>query len=44
MQFDAPAVLLLAPLIGGAAWFAAAWARRVRLQRAAVRVRSMRVP
>jgi Ca-activated chloride channel family protein len=35
MEFDAPAVLLLAPVIGGVAWFTAAWARRVRLQRAA---------
>jgi Ca-activated chloride channel homolog len=35
MEFDAPAVLLLAPVIGGVVWFAAAWARRVRLQRAA---------
>jgi Ca-activated chloride channel family protein len=34
MEFDAPAVLLLAPVIGGVVWFAAAWARRVRLQRA----------
>jgi Ca-activated chloride channel family protein len=35
MNFDAPAVLLIAPLIGGVVWFAAAWARRVRLRRAA---------
>lgn len=35
MNFDAPAVLLLAPLVGGAVWFGAAWARRVRLRRAA---------
>jgi Ca-activated chloride channel homolog len=35
MSFDAPVVLLLAPLLGGATWFAAAWARRVRLRRAA---------
>jgi Ca-activated chloride channel family protein len=34
MVFDAPGVLLLAPLIGGVVWFAAAWARRVRLSRA----------
>jgi Ca-activated chloride channel family protein len=34
MAFDAPGVLLLAPLIGGAVWFAAAWARRVRVGRA----------
>jgi Ca-activated chloride channel homolog len=36
MTFDAPGVLALAPLIGGAAWFAAAWARGVRLRRAAL--------
>jgi Ca-activated chloride channel family protein len=36
MTFDAPVVLLVAPLVGGAAWFAAAWARRVRLRRAAL--------
>jgi len=35
MAFDAPVVLLLAPLLGGAVWFAAAWARRVRVRRAA---------
>ena len=35
MTFDAPVVLLLAPLLGGAVWFAAAWARRVRVRRAA---------
>ncbi len=35
MTFDAPIVLLLAPLLGGAVWFAAAWARRVRVRRAA---------
>jgi Ca-activated chloride channel family protein len=35
MQFDAPMVLLLAPVIGGLVWFVAAWARRVRLRRAA---------
>jgi len=34
MIFDAPVVLALAPLVGGAAWFAAAWARRVRIRRA----------
>ena len=34
MTFDAPFVLALAPLIGGAVWFAAAWARRVRVRRA----------
>jgi Ca-activated chloride channel family protein len=36
MSFDAPVVLALAPLIGGAMWFAAAWARRVRIRRAAL--------
>lgn len=36
MSFDAPVVLALAPLVGGAVWFAAAWARRVRLRRAAL--------
>src|SRR5205809_655138 len=36
MSFDAPVVLALAPLIGGAGWFAAAWARRVRIRRAAL--------
>lgn len=35
MSFDAPAVLLVAPLIAGMVWFGAAWARRVRLHRAA---------
>jgi Ca-activated chloride channel family protein len=35
MQFDAPMVLLLAPMIGGLVWFVAAWARRVRIRRAA---------
>ena len=34
MTFDAPVVLALAPVIGGAVWFAAAWARRVRIRRA----------
>jgi Ca-activated chloride channel family protein len=34
MAFDAPAVLALAPVIGGFVWFVAAWARRVRLRRA----------
>src|SRR2546428_3705795 len=34
MSFDAPVVLALAPLIGGAVWFAAAWARRARIGRA----------
>lgn len=36
MTFDAPVVLALAPLIGGAVWFAAAWARRTRIRRAAL--------
>jgi len=36
MTFDAPVVLALAPVIGGAVWFAAAWARRVRIRRAAL--------
>jgi len=35
MSFDAPFVLLLAPVVGGAMWFTAAWARRVRVRRAA---------
>src|SRR5579862_4030344 len=35
MSFDAPAVLIIAPLIAGVIWFGAAWARRVRLGRAA---------
>lgn len=34
MSFDAPVVLALAPLVGGAVWFAAAWARRARVRRA----------
>src|SRR5207253_7026645 len=36
MAFDAPVVLAIAPLVGGAVWFAAAWARRVRIRRAAL--------
>src|SRR5437879_1110886 len=36
MAFDAPGVLAVAPLVGGAVWFAAAWARRVRIRRAAL--------
>ncbi|MGH7671697.1 MAG: vWA domain-containing protein [Gemmatimonadales bacterium] len=35
MTFDAPIVLALSPVVGGAVWFAAAWARRVRVRRAA---------
>jgi len=36
ITFDAPFVLALAPLVGGAAWFGAAWARRVRIRRASL--------
>ena len=36
MTFDTPVVLALAPLVGGAVWFAAAWARRARIRRAAL--------
>jgi len=36
VTFDAPIVLAIAPLIGGAVWFAAAWARRTRIRRAAL--------
>jgi Ca-activated chloride channel family protein len=35
MTFDAPIVVALSPVVGAAVWFAAAWARRVRLRRAA---------
>src|SRR5881275_2814424 len=35
MTFDAPIVVALAPLVAAAVWFAAAWARRARLRRAA---------
>ncbi|MGH7531573.1 MAG: vWA domain-containing protein, partial [Gemmatimonadales bacterium] len=35
MTVDAPLVLMLSPVVGGAVWAAAAWARRVRLRRAA---------
>ncbi|HXM39599.1 MAG TPA: VWA domain-containing protein [Gemmatimonadales bacterium] len=35
MTFDAPVVVALSPVVGGAVWFAAAWARRARLRRAA---------
>jgi Ca-activated chloride channel homolog len=35
MTFDAPVVALLSPLVAGAVWFAAAWARRARVRRAA---------
>ena len=34
MTFDAPVVLAVAPLVGGATWFAGAWARRARIRRA----------
>lgn len=36
ITFDAPFVLAIAPFAGGAVWFAAAWARRVRIRRAAL--------
>jgi Ca-activated chloride channel family protein len=35
MTFDAPIVALLSPVVAGAVWFAAAWARRARVRRAA---------
>ena len=35
MTFDAPIVVALSPLVALAVWFAAAWARRVRIRRAA---------
>jgi Ca-activated chloride channel family protein len=35
MTFDAPIVVILSPLIAVAVWFAAAWARRARIRRAA---------
>lgn len=35
MTFDAPIVVALAPVLGAAVWFAAAWARRARIRRAA---------
>ena len=35
MTFDAPIVVVLAPLVAGAVWAAAAWARRSRVRRAA---------
>ena len=34
MTFDAPIVFALSPVVGGAVWFAAAWARRARVRRA----------
>lgn len=36
ITFDAPVVLALAPFVGGAVWFAGAWARRVRIRRASL--------
>ena len=36
ITFDAPVVLALAPAVAGLTWFAVAWARRVRLRRAAL--------
>lgn len=35
ITFDAPIVVALAPVVGGAVWTLAAWARRSRLRRAA---------
>ncbi len=35
ITFDAPVVIILAPVVTGAVWGAAAWARRVRVRRAA---------
>ncbi len=35
MTFDAPIVVALSPLLVAAVWFAAAWARRARIRRAA---------
>ena len=35
ITFDAPIVVALAPIVGGAVWTAAAWARRTRVRRAA---------
>jgi len=35
MTFDAPIVVALSPLVVTAVWFAAAWARRARIRRAA---------
>jgi len=36
ITFDAPFVLWLAPVVAAAVWLGAAWARRVRLRRAAL--------
>src|SRR6266702_3078508 len=35
MTFDAPIVVALSPVVAVAVWFAAAWARRTRIRRAA---------
>jgi Ca-activated chloride channel family protein len=35
ITFDAPVVIILAPVVAGAMWAAAAWARRARVRRAA---------
>lgn len=35
ITFDAPVVIILAPVVAGAVWAAAAWARRARVRRAA---------
>ena len=35
MTFDAPIVVALSPLVAAAVWFAAGWARRARIRRAA---------
>jgi len=35
ITFDAPVVITLAPVVAGAVWAASAWARRVRVRRAA---------
>jgi Ca-activated chloride channel family protein len=35
VTFDAPVVAVLSPVVGAAVWFAAAWARRARVRRAA---------
>ena len=35
ITYDAPVVIILAPVVAGAVWTAAAWARRSRLRRAA---------
>jgi len=35
MTFDAPVVVALSPVVGVVIWFAAAWARRARVKRAA---------